>query len=89
MSLVGVWVATALVKLECTQYFSNCLPFSFDPEAMHLAVTLPELFALDAWMLADWITFGAVQSARALTVDIVFLVIVLRRRDRVQLHRFN
>ena len=50
---------------------------------MHLAVTLPELFALDAWMLADWITFGAVQSARGLTVDIVFLVIVLRRGDDV------
>ena len=32
-------------------------------------------------MLAGWITFGAVQGARGLTVAVVFLVIVLRRED--------
>ena len=65
-------------QLECTQYFSSCLPFSFDPESMHIAVTLAELFALDAWMLAGWITFGAVQRARGLTVDIVFFGLKVR-----------
>jgi hypothetical protein len=68
-------------RLECIQYFSTYLPFSFGPESMHTPVTLTELFALDAWMLAGWITFGAVQSARGVTKNIVFLVIVLRRED--------
>jgi hypothetical protein len=48
---------------------------------MHVAISLAELFALDAWMLAGWITFGAVQGSRGLTVDVVFLVILLRRKN--------
>ena len=51
-------------QLACTRYFWSSLPFSFEPDAMHVAVTLADLFALDAWMLAGRITVGAVQGSR-------------------------
>jgi hypothetical protein len=76
-----MFLLQVVLRLGYIQAFKNWLPFSFDQESVHTATTLAQVFALDAWMLAGWITFGAAQSARGLTVDIVFLVIVLRRGE--------